>query len=82
LSAFATYAVPLLEEEGVNKLQTRIELSNPSTMLGVLPNADTLYSTAVLDLSAEDLIVTVPEVDPGRFWSFSFYDACVRVGHV
>jgi hypothetical protein len=75
ISAFSIYAVPLLKEEGVNNLQTRTELSDPSTTLGVFPNSDTLYSTAVFDLSAEDLIVTVPEVDVGRFWSFSFFDA-------
>jgi hypothetical protein len=43
----------------------------------VAPNVDTLYSTAAFDLSAGDLIVTVPHVDPGRYWSFSFYDPLV-----
>jgi hypothetical protein len=71
--------VPLLKDEGVNKLQTNKELASPSTTLGIFPNSDTLYSTAIFDLSAEDLIVTVPKVDPGRYWSFSFFDACVQI---
>jgi hypothetical protein len=37
-------------------------------------NADTIYSFALFDLSAGDLTVTVPEVDAGRYWSFSFFD--------
>jgi len=37
------------------------------------PNVDTLYSEALVDLSSQDLVVTIPEVKD-RFYVFPFYD--------
>jgi hypothetical protein len=39
----------------------------------VRPNADTLYTTTFIDLSANDLVVTIPEVTD-RFIVWPFYD--------
>lgn len=39
----------------------------------VRPNVDTLYSLAILDLSAGDLVIEVPNITD-RYWVFPFYD--------
>jgi len=68
--------IPLLESPGVNKLERSTGLGTPSSSL-LGPNVDTLYGFALFDISASDLIVTVPEVDPSRYWSFAFFDPYV-----
>ena len=40
----------------------------------VRPNDDTIYSLILIDLSRQDVVVTVPEVPDGRFYVFPFYD--------
>ncbi|KAK6984831.1 DUF1254-like protein [Favolaschia claudopus] len=49
-------------------------LANASFHTIIFPNTDTLYSTALLDLSAGDVVVTMPEREPGRFYVLPFYD--------
>ncbi|KAK7002285.1 DUF1254-like protein [Favolaschia claudopus] len=49
-------------------------LANASFRTVVLPNTDTLYSAALLDLSAGDVVVTMPERELGRFYVLPFYD--------
>jgi hypothetical protein len=39
------------------------------------PNSDTPYSFVGADLRAEPLVFTVPEVEPGRYYSLQFIDA-------
>jgi hypothetical protein len=39
------------------------------------PNSDTPYSWAGLDLRAEPVVITVPEIDKGRYYSIQFTDA-------
>lgn len=41
------------------------------------PNADTVYQKASLDLSQQNLVLTVPPYEPDRFYSFDFYDPYV-----
>ncbi|GAB2745347.1 DUF1254 domain-containing protein [Nocardioides pakistanensis] len=41
----------------------------------VTPNSDTPYSMIGMDLRAEPLVLTVPRVDPGRYFSVQFIDA-------
>jgi hypothetical protein len=55
------------------------QLANPSETAVVAPNVDTLYGTAIFDLSIGDLVITVPNVDPGRYWSVSLFDPSVFV---
>ncbi|KAF1989741.1 hypothetical protein K402DRAFT_349836 [Aulographum hederae CBS 113979] len=74
LTAWAQLSVPLIAFAGVNTLFANTNLANASQTEVVFPNADTLYSTAAFDLTRDDLTVTVPEVDPGRYWSVSVYD--------
>lgn len=36
----------------------------------VRPNADTIYSVVMFDLSHSDLIIEVPEMPQDRYWVF------------
>jgi hypothetical protein len=46
-------------------------LSNPETSVGVVrPNADTIYSAVMFDLSHDDLIIEVPQMPLHRYWVY------------
>ncbi|KAF2172116.1 hypothetical protein M409DRAFT_17356 [Zasmidium cellare ATCC 36951] len=98
-TAFAlTYGYPLLAfHQLANRFLTynvsnfiyhSRELSTPDNRTVVKPNVDTLYSTAVLDLSQTDLALTVPDIPSSQYALFSFYDvfgdnyANTGTGHV
>lgn len=75
LMPFAHFAIPVLEEvKATNHFLHMTELATSSFKSVVRPNVDTLYSSAVLDLSLHDVVVDVPIVK-GRYWVFPFYDA-------
>ena len=57
-----------------NTLYHQRVLAGPNITAVVKPNADTLYSTTFIDLSENDLEVSVPTFDT-RFWVWPFYDA-------
>jgi hypothetical protein len=40
----------------------------------VTPNSDTPYSFLVMDLRAEPLVVTLPEIEPDRYYSLQLVD--------
>lgn len=51
------------------------KLSDPNTTtVDGRANVDTVYSTAIFDLAAEDVVLTVPRVEPDRFYLFAFFD--------
>ena len=58
----------------VNSLDYQRQLDSPTNGAVVRPNADTLYTRAVLDLSCEDVVLTIPEVPDDRFYVFPFSD--------
>jgi len=74
------YAYPLVVMEAtgaampVNHLTHVAEFPDASFRLIVRPNADTLYSTAWLDVSKEPLLLHVPD-SGGRFYLLQFMDA-------
>ena len=74
LAAFAKLAAPVLTAVGTNKVVSAQTLSGPQDTTVVRPNVDTLYSTGILDLSQDDLVLTVPNISDGRYWLFPFYD--------
>jgi hypothetical protein len=76
LYAYAKLATSFVSvsDTAVNVLFPATTLATPTETAVVLPNVDTLYSTAVLDLSENDIVVTVPQVDANRYWNFAFYD--------
>jgi hypothetical protein len=73
LLAFLKLANPILLANGTNEFFHERDLSTPSNLEVVRPNVDTLYSAAVVDLSIQNVVITVPDI-PDRFWAASFYD--------
>jgi hypothetical protein len=59
---------------GTNALYDQSAPSDVSTRTIVSPNVDTLYSVAVLDLRAEPMVLTAPDVTD-RYWTYQFLDA-------
>jgi hypothetical protein len=59
---------------GVNRLFWQTDLAGPQSRTIVAPNRDTLYSIAVLDLRAEPMVLTLPEVTD-RYFTYQFLDA-------
>ncbi|KAK6386176.1 hypothetical protein LTS17_001751 [Exophiala oligosperma] len=76
------YGYPLLEfgkfvasspRASVNTLYHDRRLSTDADLKVIRPNGDTLYSTVLLDLSAQKLEFSIPSI-PDRYWCWSFYD--------
>src|ERR1700733_6255346 len=59
----------------VNRFSHRRVLAGHTHRLVTTPNNDTLYSSAVLDLSAGPVALEVP-VFGGRYFSIALIDAC------
>ncbi|KAN0095632.1 DUF1214 domain containing protein [Hyaloscypha variabilis] len=72
LYSYAKLALPFVDGPAI--LVHSTEFATPQSTIVVLPNVDTLYSTALYDLSQNDLRVTIPDIGPDRYWSFAFYD--------
>lgn len=79
-----TYGYPLLPFQKVadrflpfnatNVIIHSRTLDTPANTTVVKPNADTLYSSALIDLSETDLVLNVPTIPPSEFVLFSFFD--------
>jgi hypothetical protein len=74
LLAFQKASVPRIQQAGTNSLLHARGLSTAASRAVVKPNADTIYSNAVYDLSRQDVAITIPEVPSDQFALFSFYD--------
>lgn len=79
------YGYPLLEFENfrsqapaLNTLWSLTEFAEPSVMPIFRPNTDTLYSRAVLDLSAGPVVLSVPDMGD-RYFSFQLNDPYTNV---
>jgi hypothetical protein len=59
---------------GTNTLFWQTEISGPTSRVIVAPNRDTFYSVAVLDLRAEPMVLTLPEITD-RYVTYQFLDA-------
>ncbi len=57
----------------INQLAHAREFPDPTFTIVVRPNADTLYSALTFDVSAEPLVVTVPD-SGGRYYLMPFLD--------
>jgi len=57
-----------------NELASMARVFTADDKAVVTPNADTPYSFAWLDLRAEPMIVSVPEMEPERFYHFQLID--------
>ena len=57
-----------------NKLSCEARLLTPEDKAIVTPNADTPYCLFWVDLRAEPLVLTVPKMEPERFYHFQLID--------
>jgi hypothetical protein len=62
---------------GINRLYWYRKPLTASDRFATTPNATTLYGTAMLDLSKEPVVLTVPEIKD-RYWSIQFADNYAR----
>ncbi|KIX01966.1 uncharacterized protein Z518_07905 [Rhinocladiella mackenziei CBS 650.93] len=74
LVAYEKLATAITSVAGINNFRHYRTLKMPEHRMVVRTNCDTLYSTCILDLSHNDVILTIPELDPNQFALFSFYD--------
>ena len=60
---------------GFNELHNSARVYTPDDKAVQTPNSDTPYSILGLDLRAEPMVLTVPAVDPKRYYSIQLVDA-------
>ncbi|KAJ5759587.1 DUF1254-domain-containing protein [Penicillium odoratum] len=70
---FAELALPILNHTSSNKFNHTKDLPTPASKAGAFPNVNTLSSTAIIDLSSDDLVVEIPGI-PDRYWVLGIYD--------
>jgi len=58
----------------INQLTCLARLYTPDDKAVVTPNADTPYCMLLMDLRAEPLVLSVPEMEPERFYHFQLVD--------
>ncbi len=58
-----------------NQVHSTARLYTPADKAVQTPNSDTPYSQLGADLRAEPLVLTVPPIDGGRYYSLQFIDA-------
>ena len=58
-----------------NELYNVRDVATPKDTAVVTPNSDTPYSILWLDLRAEPMVITVPPVDPKRYYSVQLVDS-------
>ena len=59
----------------MNVLHNEPRLWSPEDRMVVAPNADTLYSYAALDLRTEPMVITLPAIEPERYYSVQLVDS-------
>ncbi len=59
----------------MNQLLSEARVFTPADTTVQTPNSDTPYSFFGADLRTEPLVITVPEIDPKRYYSIQFIDA-------
>lgn len=57
-----------------NSILNIARVYTPDDKAFVSPNADTPYTFVAIDLRTEPMVLTVPEVEKGRYYSFQFMD--------
>ncbi|MCX5515759.1 DUF1254 domain-containing protein [Kaistia algarum] len=58
----------------LNTLNNVARVFTPADTGVITPNSDTPYSFLVMDLRAEPLVVTLPAIEPGRYYSMQLVD--------
>jgi len=57
-----------------NTVNSVARLFTPEDKASATPNSDTPYSFAVLDLRAEPVVISVPPMEPGRYFALQLMD--------
>ncbi|KAJ7774160.1 hypothetical protein DFH07DRAFT_732793, partial [Mycena maculata] len=76
LTQYVIFADSIANKSGertTNSILHETTLANATYRTIVRPNVDTLYSESLIDLSANDVVATMPAVE-GRFFVWPFYD--------
>ncbi len=71
---WANFAGSVLRNVSVNTIFHQRGLASISSAAVIKPNVDTLYSRVVLDLSQNDVALTIPNISDGRYWNYPLYD--------
>ena len=79
LYAYGDVAKPLPGIAKANEIVHSRELNTPGGVGVVRPNADTIYSILMFDLSSNDIVVTVPEMPSDRYWVFPICTPYVHI---
>lgn len=58
----------------INQIYNTARVYTPEDKTIVTPNSDTPYSFALLDLRAEPIVLTVPEIEKDRYYSIQLVD--------
>jgi hypothetical protein len=58
----------------LNQLGHARAVATPEDKFVVTPNSDTPYSSAWLDLRVEPMVITLPKIEPGRYYSVQLID--------
>jgi len=66
---------------GSNVIDTQSELASVASAAVVKPNVDTLYSRVIIDLSQNDLVLTVPNISD-RFYIFPVRPSTMISGYI
>lgn len=74
LLAFQAKYTALAPLIGINKLGHARQLATSRARSTVKPNADTIYSTALYDISQHDLRIDIPAVPSDQYALLSFHD--------
>ncbi len=70
-----------LGDAPINQLGSDRTLATASNEAFVAPNLDTLYTFGHVDLTAGPLVLHVPAISGGRYYSFEFLDPYTNVFH-
>ncbi|KAI1379955.1 hypothetical protein F4677DRAFT_442147 [Hypoxylon crocopeplum] len=73
LLSYARACVSSASGAPATQLYTNTAPITPEHTTVVSPNVDTLYMSQCYDISREDLVITIPEVDSSRYYGVSFY---------
>lgn len=76
LFGLALYPASPAYRTPLNRMESDAFLLGPEFKEIVSPNNDTPYTMAVLDLRAEPMVLSVPEIPDKRYYSFQLIDLC------
>lgn len=74
LYIFGNFAGAVLRNVSVNQIFNQRSLAAIGSSAVIKPNVNTVYSRAVLDLSTNDVVLTIPEITD-RYWVYPIYDS-------